>query len=64
MLCSRMASVTQSVLRAAVLAQYYETFDGFAGLFRQSIEFGSWEGRVITWDARGQEIASELDPVR
>lgn len=64
MLCSRIARTTQSVLRAAVLTQMYNYSNGFMGLFRQAINFGRWEGRVITFDSRGNEIASEMNPAR
>ena len=63
-LCSRVASITQSVLRAADLTQWYNYFGGIAGLFRQEINFGQWEGRVVTFNSRGQEIGAETDPAR
>ena len=61
-LCSRIARATASVVRAAELTQWYNFFDGIGGLFRQPISFGQWEGRVITFDARGQEVASAMSP--
>jgi len=63
-LCSRVAGVTQSVVRAADLTQWYNYFGGIAGLFRQPIDFGRWEGRVITFDGRGQEVGAEMNPAR
>lgn len=63
-LCSRIARITGSVLRAAELSQWYSYFGGIAGLFQQEINFGRWEGRVITFDARGQEVESAFNPAR
>ena len=64
LLCSRVASITRSVVRAAVLTQYYRYFNGVAGLFRQPIDFGRREGSVLTFDALGNQVASELNPAR
>ena len=61
-LCSRIASTTASVVRAAELEQWYNFYGGIAGLFHQPITFGQWEGRVITFDARGREVASAMSP--
>lgn len=64
LLCSRVASTTQSVVRAAQLAQWYNYFNGIGGMLRMPIDFGRWEGNVLTFDARGSEVARETSPSR
>jgi hypothetical protein len=63
-LCSRIASYTQSIVRAALLPQTYIHFGGIFGLFRIPINFGRWEGTVLTFDPRGRQIDQQESPNR
>ena len=62
LLCSRIARITGATVRAALLPQWYVHFGGLAGLFRMPVNFGGWEGRVLTFDARGQQVDSQMSP--
>jgi hypothetical protein len=64
LLCSRIAGVTGSVVRAALLPQWYSHFGGILGLFRSPVDFGAWEGTVLTFDPRGREIERQRAPAR
>ena len=64
LLCSRIASHTQSVVRAALLPQTYTEFGGILGLFRMAIDFGRWEGTVLTFNALGRQIGQQENPNR
>lgn len=64
LLCSRIALLTGTTVRAALLPQLYHHFGGILGLFRMPIDFGGWEGVVLTFDARGREVDRQVNSAR
>jgi hypothetical protein len=61
MLCSRIAQVTGTGLRAADATQYYSNRT-FLGIISSPIDFGGWEGNVLEFDARGTVVGTEHAP--
>ena len=61
MLCSQIARVTGTGVRAADATQYYHNRT-FLGLVSSPIDFGRWEGNVLEWDARGVLVGQEQTP--
>jgi len=64
LLCSEIARTTLSVVRAAMATQYYHAHEGLNGLFRRPIDFGGWEGYVVTYGPSGGMIDMQLNPER
>ncbi|MEN6604156.1 MAG: hypothetical protein ABFD86_17235 [Bryobacteraceae bacterium] len=56
MLCSEIARITATGVRAADATQFYR----YSSL--SAINFGRWEGNVIEWDARGVRVGMEHEP--
>jgi len=56
MLCSEIARITGTGVRAADATQLYR----FGSL--SAINFGRWEGNVLEWDARGVRVGMEHEP--
>jgi hypothetical protein len=61
LLCSQIARITGTEVRAADATQYYSAFD-FLGIITSPIDFGRWEGNVMEWDARGVLVDSQYQP--
>lgn len=57
MLCSQIASITGTGVRAADATQIYIHLGPF-----MAIRFGRWEGNVLEWDARGVLVGQEHAP--
>jgi hypothetical protein len=64
LLCGRIAAITQTVVRAATRPQIYYSFDTRRpGETVVPINFGAWEGPVLTFGPRGgNPIATQLNP--
>lgn len=56
-LCSRMAQILGTCVRASTATQYYNPGTAASGL-----DFGRWEGTVLTYGPRGDVVNVEHDP--
>lgn len=61
LLCSRIAAITGTEVRAADATQYYSNSSLF-GIISSPIDFGQWEGNVLEWDARGVLVDTQHAP--
>jgi hypothetical protein len=61
LLCSRIAGVTATEVRAADATQYY-AYVNLLGIITSPIDFGRWGGNVLEWDARGVLVDTEHAP--
>ncbi len=52
-LCSRLAKVTGAPVRASTATQYYNA---------KTMDFGAWEGTVLTYGPKGDVINVETNP--
>ncbi|HEY4361560.1 MAG TPA: hypothetical protein VGN17_11340 [Bryobacteraceae bacterium] len=61
LLCSRIARITGTEVRAADATQNYRYFN-LLGIITSPIDFGRWEGNVLEWDARGALVETQHAP--
>jgi hypothetical protein len=66
--CFKMAKAIQAEVKASIHLQYY--YDGTKGIwwFRrpngEGINFGEWNGRVFTWNRKGEIIQTQDYPYK